>query len=102
MVSKTCAHCLSAYIWLDNKQNLCDSCRRIKAKLRQRTMVLVRRAIIDGHLPALDGSVQCVDCGKAARHYDHRNYNKPLAVEPTCRSCNWHRGPALPFRDLVA
>lgn len=36
----------------------------------------------------------CVDCGKRAHDYDHRDYSKPLEVEPVCRSCNLKRGPA--------
>jgi hypothetical protein len=43
----------------------------------------------------------CVDCGKPATDYDHRDYNKPLEVEPTCRSCNLLRGPALPYLGEV-
>lgn len=37
---------------------------------------------------------KCVDCGEQARDYDHRDYQKPLTVEPVCRSCNLRRGPA--------
>jgi hypothetical protein len=37
----------------------------------------------------------CVDCGAKAYCYDHRDYRKPLEVEPVCRSCNKRRGPAL-------
>lgn len=35
----------------------------------------------------------CVDCGDKARDYDHRDYGKPLDVEPVCRRCNILRGP---------
>lgn len=38
----------------------------------------------------------CVDCGREAECYDHRDYAKPLDVEPVCRSCNVIRGPAKP------
>ena len=41
----------------------------------------------------------CTDCGKPAEQYDHREYAKPLEVEPVCRRCNLKRGPAL---DSVA
>jgi hypothetical protein len=53
----------------------------------------VWRAIKAGVLPRADGFL-CADCGRQAHGYDHRDYTKPLAVEPVCRSCNWHRGPA--------
>lgn len=43
----------------------------------------------------------CVDCGDKALDYDHRDYSKPLDVEPVCRACNLRRGPAL-FSRLVA
>lgn len=36
----------------------------------------------------------CVDCGRPAAHYDHRDYSKPLEVEPVCGKCNSLRGPA--------
>lgn len=47
-----------------------------------------------GVLPALDGSIACVDCGKPAAEYEHRDYSRPLDVEPVCNSCNAKRGTA--------
>lgn len=35
-------------------------------------------------------------CGQKAAQYDHRDYNKPLDVEPICRRCNIRRGSAIP------
>lgn len=52
-------------------------------------------AVRNGDLPVLDGSVQCVDCGATAVEYDHRDYKKPLEVEPVCKRCNQARGPGL-------
>lgn len=40
-------------------------------------------------------SLDCVDCGFKARLYDHRDYNKPLEVEPVCGSCNNKRWKAI-------
>lgn len=37
----------------------------------------------------------CADCSKPATDYDHRDYSKPLDVQPVCRSCNKLRGPAI-------
>ena len=48
----------------------------------------VTAAIYHGDLPRLDGSVACVDCGRAAEEYDHRDYKKPMEVEPVCKACN--------------
>lgn len=42
----------------------------------------------------------CVDCGAQALDYDHRDYNKPLEVEPVCRPCNKKRGPGIPFEPV--
>ncbi len=45
----------------------------------------------------------CVDCGSQARDWEHRDYTKPLDVQPVCRRCNQHRGPALyPKRPELA
>lgn len=52
-------------------------------------------AVYNGDLPRLDGSVPCVDCGKPAQEYDHRDYKKPLEVDPVCKECNAARGPGL-------
>lgn len=53
----------------------------------------VTTAIYHGDLPKLDGSVPCVDCSAPAAEYDHRDYLKPLDVQPVCRACNQVRGP---------
>jgi hypothetical protein len=34
--------------------------------------------------------------------YEHRDYTKPLQVEPVCRSCNALRGPGKPYLHLSA
>lgn len=45
----------------------------------------------------------CVDCGKPARDWDHRDYTKPLDVQAVCRGCNQHRGAAsFPKRKPAA
>lgn len=53
----------------------------------------VARAIRIGELKR-PAEFACVDCGKPAEHYDHRDYSKPLEVQPVCRRCNFRRGPA--------
>lgn len=42
-------------------------------------------------------SLQCTDCDKQATEYDHRDYNRPLDVQPVCRGCNRRRGSAKPI-----
>ena len=56
----------------------------------------VSTAVKCGDLPKVN-TLQCIDCGLPARQYDHRDYYKPLAVVPTCISCNHKRGPATPY-----
>lgn len=57
----------------------------------------VRRAVIRGELPNLKATtVICVDCKvRRATNYEHRDYGKPLEVDPVCRSCNLKRGEGL-------
>lgn len=55
-----------------------------------------RLAVRNGYLKD-PTALTCVDCGAPAKVYDHRDYNKPLDVDPVCHSCNATRGPALPF-----
>lgn len=53
-------------------------------------------AVWQGNLPNLRWEdVPCVDCNKRAQHWDHRDYLKPLEVDPVCASCNKKRGPGL-------
>lgn len=55
----------------------------------------VKHAVATGRLPRPSTQI-CVDCGAPATEYDHRDYNKPLDVEPTCHACNVQRGPGIP------
>ena len=59
----------------------------------QKATSLVAKAVKNGLLPHISTRT-CVDCGKPAKHYDHRDYDKPLEVEPVCVKCNSARGPA--------
>lgn len=54
-------------------------------------------AIHDGKIPRPENAGPCVDCGKRAQVYDHRDYTKPLDVVPVCRGCNNKRGPGYPY-----
>lgn len=62
--------------------------------IQQKAISAVATAVRNGELKKLDGSVKCVDCNSIAANYDHRDYSKPLDVEPVCRSCNRLRGSA--------
>jgi hypothetical protein len=56
---------------------------------------IIRNAIRSGRLLPPKNFI-CVDCGEPAWGYEHRDYRKPLEVEPVCQACNNRRGPALP------
>lgn len=55
---------------------------------------IARDAVKKGLLPNVK-TLSCVDCGAQATEWEHRDYSKPLEVEPTCRRCNRLRGPGL-------
>lgn len=56
----------------------------------------VHKAVRRGEIKPLRG-LMCVDCPREAQCYDHRDYTKPLEVEPVCFSCNRKRGPGHPY-----
>lgn len=69
--------------------------RREYLQAQRRACMQVRGAKRKGELPKLNEIVvACMDCGKRATVYDHRDYSKPLEVSPVCDSCNLRRGQA--------
>jgi len=64
-------------------------------------MYIVRSCISDGWLVRASALI-CVDCGKQARDYDHRDYERPLDIDPVCRRCNQKRGPAKQYQAFHA
>ena len=74
--------------------------RALKEAIVAPALFAVARAIREGKLPRLDGTIRCVDCGQMATQYDHREYARPLDVVPVCRSCNIRRGPASDVKHL--
>lgn len=89
-----------------NHRQWCDNCKKSPEWQRYRISSLghmaVSKAVRKGLLPKLDGSIVCVDCGAPAEVYDHREYAKPLEVDPVCRGCNVRRGPAKETAPLIA
>lgn len=69
-----------------------------KHKRHQVAREITRNAVALGFLPD-PKSLICVDCGKPAVCYDHRNYNHPLKVEPVCIICNSCRGKGIPMKE---
>lgn len=60
----------------------------------------VALAIQRGELPP-PRTTECVDCGRPAEVYDHRDYLQPLKVDAVCRRCNYRRGPAVPEQEAA-
>lgn len=67
--------------------------RKRYGALANRAHRAVKAAVKRGDLPH-PSELGCTDCHKDAEVYDHRDYRKPLVVEPVCRSCNRKRGPS--------
>jgi hypothetical protein len=65
-------------------------------KLVARAHWLVHQAVLRGELPP-PVTLACVDCGRQAAEYDHRDYEQPLVVVAVCRRCNRRRGFGLPL-----
>jgi hypothetical protein len=66
--------------------------------MQTRARSIVSKAVQLGLMPKVR-SLSCTDCGQPATGYDHRDYRKPLDVEPVCHGCNVYRGSALPVED---
>lgn len=92
-VSGRCYDCGAKIHGRDRQTLRCDKCSAQAYTLRRRAINAISSAIARGTMPPAS-SVDCVDCGARAEHYDHRDYRKPLDVQPVCRSCNFNRGPA--------
>jgi len=81
----------------DSLSPYCRKCYLPVEKMRVKAVASVAKLIRSGAIPKAR-ELSCVDCGKNALDYDHRDYSKPLEVEPVCRSCNQLRGPAVQLR----
>jgi len=94
-MSKLCTHCKVDISRRDASATLCFKClyswpkRAGAAKAHQ----AVSKAVSKGLLPRAR-TQKCADCGRNATGYDHRDYSRPLAVDPVCHRCNKLRGPA--------
>jgi hypothetical protein len=71
----------------------CQPCNDALSAVRYAARLAVLRAVRSGALaPAAE--CLCIDCEASAMDYDHRDYSRPLEVDPVCRKCNQRRGPA--------
>ena len=64
-------------------------------------MAAIRKGVLPrlSHIKKLSHEIMCVDCGAQAQCWDHRDYRKPLDVDPVCHRCNILRGKALPYSN---
>lgn len=85
----------------------CFPCTRIRARISSRKYIpnndnnvsraVTKYAVKVGFLPDPRNFI-CMDCnGRQAECYDHRDYNKPLEVDPVCLQCNSSRGRGIPL-----
>lgn len=81
---KTCAGCRSPY-W-DTARDEVNY-----LQMRDKAHKILQEQKYRGYKDSPEGE-KCVDCGEPAKHWEHRNYARPLIVEPVCHSCNLKRG----------
>jgi hypothetical protein len=92
--ARNCRHCGVDISWRHCLAKQCLDCTQSvtgAAAAHRAVYAAIRR----GQLAA-PRFLQCVDCGRQATDYDHRDYREPLNVQPVCRGCNLARGPAIP------
>ena len=97
MKTKKCIVCGDGITSVQAKY--CPICKQGIHRMHKNTSAKVRTAISNGKLKH-PSKLKCVDCGKKAECYDHRDYAKPLDVAPVCSPCNVRRGPAIGFGKL--
>lgn len=85
-LAKFCMPCVKKR----NRESAKRASRHPNNIARQMVGLAVRRGMLR---PASE--YLCVDCGDPAKHYDHRDYNKPLDVVPVCVTCNGKRGRGI-------
>lgn len=81
----------------------CRSCEAALAPYRrlQKRALAITCALVAAKVIPPVRSLACADCGQPARHYDHRDYSLPAAVEAVCVRCNSARGPAKQYLEFL-
>ena len=95
-MSKLCSDCNQEILGRERSAKFCWSCCDLRPRKNGQAQAasVVNKAVRNGILAPV-ATLICVDCGKPAQCYEHRDYNKPLEVVPTCKSCNTRRGRAI-------
>lgn len=68
--------------------------RKFVGNDNDKSRAITKYAVKVGFLPK-PTDFDCVDCGTKAECYDHRDYSKPLDVDPVCLRCNSSRGRGI-------
>lgn len=95
MAQITCIRCGASVDRYTSAAKYCCPCSAMQSEDSKLATRAVVKQIRQGLLPKAKDCF-CVDCGDPAFDYDHRDYNRPLDVQPVCRACNGRRGPAIP------
>jgi hypothetical protein len=97
---KICLGCGKKFWRAASVMDICVLCsyerEKVRVRVRYKSRLAVAKAVKNGDLPRPD-KCKCVDCGKRAFCYDHRDYTKPLDVSPVCKSCDAKRGAGFPY-----
>lgn len=97
---RTCKSCKMMYsrkYRLDPRVKLKEQARYFWESVRTKmwdAKAEVYKAVRRGDLPRVS-TLKCLDCGAPATCYDHRDYDKPLEVQPVCGRHNILRGAGL-------
>lgn len=101
----TCEMCGEQETRPSNRARFCLGCARARSNERIRRWSEANPNVYLAHKATTlakwrkeipwPNDFDCVDCGRPAECYDHRDYLRPLDVEPVCYSCNRRRGPGL-------
>jgi hypothetical protein len=88
-MSRDCPLC-GSHDAIHTNAKRCIRCSDAIEKIRENAGRQVREAVRLGELLRQRDCI-CVDCGKQAQAYDHRDYFQPMVVEPVCNGCNFRR-----------
>jgi hypothetical protein len=102
-----CRHCETEITLLNPMRRVCSACGQLPVRYRanykqsindnQISRAVTKYAVKVGFLPDPTNFI-CLDCkGRQAQCYDHRDYSKPLEVDPVCLRCNNSRGRGIPL-----
>lgn len=94
LIRKICHACRWPFVSIRARGRIvyCGRCSGEAHYARNYALAWVNRAVRYGRLLPPE-TFRCVDCDEWAEVWEHRDYSKPLQVEPVCKSCNALRGP---------